>query len=74
MNFKIYAIVALTAVLATPITAQQQQLCRADGCAYEHSHANKVISKCCQAINPDPVAFHDCCGKSCNTGIPCKSV
>nr|AAU21456.1 phytotoxin-like SCR74 [Phytophthora infestans]AAU21457.1 phytotoxin-like SCR74 [Phytophthora infestans]AAU21458.1 phytotoxin-like SCR74 [Phytophthora infestans] len=74
MNFKIYAIVALTAVLATPITAQQQQLCRADGCAYEHSHANKVISKCCQAINPDPVAFYDCCRISCNMGSPCKAV
>ncbi|EEY56628.1 PcF and SCR74-like cys-rich secreted peptide, putative [Phytophthora infestans T30-4] len=61
MNLGIYAVAAITAMIAT--TTSAQQLCSAPSCAYRYSESNTETSECCRKRSMD---FNECCRQSCS--------
>ncbi|EEY62525.1 PcF and SCR74-like cys-rich secreted peptide, putative [Phytophthora infestans T30-4] len=66
MNLGIYAVAALSAMIAT--TTNAQQLCSDSGCAYVYSESNLKTSECCRKQS---MSFNECCRVSCNFVSPC---
>ncbi|KAG7388768.1 hypothetical protein PHYPSEUDO_011787 [Phytophthora pseudosyringae] len=65
MNFKTCFAIALAAVVATVVSAEDPLYCQATGCPTLYSEANLAVSKDCRDEGLIGDAFHGCCEKKC---------